>query len=322
MAYFLLVIRVVTDYIFIFEVFIKTNKTKETTMTRSKVTGQSFIKLLKQLVCVPSLLAFVLLALFIFSNSIDLFAFAQDDRLDDFTFESEEIEDEKQPYFAISAGATGSLLFMKYDDLNLRIPENIHSEKFTSPIFLTGFNIFSALSPFVNNARIGFSYQTGSKILDDTKDESTTAEYKINFTDKLSLQLAGLQFDYAIVPTKSLAILPGIGIKWGTLTFENFATALPYSWNSPSDIYNRTNQTNNKMQYSFMAVEPKLDVEYALTGFLMFRASAGYVFAFNNPLSKYNWTINGNNEMRDVPSSIKPQGLSLQAGIFLGLLNY
>lgn len=263
----------------------------------------------------------LVLALGLINTPTPVAASAQDDRLDDFTFESEQLEELKQPYFAISAGVTGSLLFMKYDELNKKNSHQASLEEFDSPMFMFGFNIFSALSPFVNNTRVGFSYQAGSKTseADITLTENTNTEVLVNCTNKLSMQLAGIHFDYAFVPTKSLALLPGVGLKWGTMTFENFSTVLPQSWNTPK---NQLTEPNNQMKYSFMAIEPKLDIEYALTGFLMLRASAGYILAFDNPLAKHTWTINGNNELTDVPKSIKPQGFSLQFGLFLGLLNY
>ena len=219
---------------------------------------------------------------------------AQDERLDDFTFESEEMEDPKQPYFALSIGVTGNLLFTNYDELNNKFIAPKNMELFEGPMFTLGFNVFTALSPFVNNVRLGISY-----------------------TRNLSMQMTGIHFDYAFVPFKSFAILPGIGINLGNMKFEEFnKISSPVSWN---DI---KSTENNQINYSFMAVEPQVNLEYALTGFLMLRAGVSYIASFDNPLSTYAWTINGNNELKDVPSNINPKGLNVKLGIFLGLFNY
>ena len=239
---------------------------------------------------------------------------AQDERLDDFTFESEEMEDPKQPYFALSIGVTGNLLFTNYDELNNKFIAPKNMELFEGPMFTLGFNVFTALSPFVNNVRLGISYNSGSKL---TEMKTVEESIETNSTRNLSMQMTGIHFDYAFVPFKSFAILPGIGINLGNMKFEEFnKISSPVSWNDIKAT------ENNQLNYSFMAVEPQVNLEYALTGFLMLRAGVSYIASFDNPLSTYAWTINGNNELKDVPSDINPKGLNVKLGIFLGLFNY
>jgi hypothetical protein len=43
---------------------------------------------------------------------------AQDDKIDDFSFEDEQINNSKTPYFALSFGGNVSFLFMDYKDIN------------------------------------------------------------------------------------------------------------------------------------------------------------------------------------------------------------
>lgn len=256
---------------------------------------------------------------------------AQDEKLDEFTFEDETIQEPKQPYFALSVGVTGSFLFMNYDDINSKFILPRQLEELSGPMFMMGVNIFAATSPIINNARIGFIYQSGSK--SSERDTTTLVpvplEYSgskvlndpgvlvTNYYSKLSVQETGFHVDYAFMPIKSLAILPGIAVKWGTMTFEEFATVNPVSWNST--ILTNANQ---QLKHYYMSFEPQVSVDYALTGFLMLRANAGYSFTINDPLSKYAWVINGNNEYKDVPNSVKSNGFVAQIGIFLGLFNY
>ncbi len=269
-------------------------------------------------------------SLFLLLTSYSYALSAQDDRLNDFSFEDEQMAEPKQPYFALSAGLTGNFLFMNYDDINAKFTQPMELDNFKGPMFMFGFDVFTALSPIINNARLGITYHSGSKSLERTKtytvripatDEIITLSD--NYFAELSVQETGVHIDYAFVPFKSLAILPGIGIKWGTMTVEQFTTINPASWDTAKAPYRFSNDPGNKsIQYSFMTAEPQLNIDYALTGFLMLRANVGYSLSFDNPFAKYAWTINGNNEYKDVPSSVNPNGLTVQVGLFLGLFNY
>jgi hypothetical protein len=89
------------------------------------------------------------------------------------------------------------------------------------------------MSPLINNARIGISYQTGSQSRE--KDELIISPYdpileeliplNVNYYRDLSVSVTGIHFDYAFVPFKSMAILTGIGAKLGNMTLEQYLTA-------------------------------------------------------------------------------------------------
>jgi len=79
----------------------------------------------------------------------------------------------------------------------------------------------------VNNTRLGFSYQTVSQSHETTKTEimnNKNISVETNYYRNLSVSITGVHFDYAFVPFKSLAILPGIGLKFGTMTLEQYQT--------------------------------------------------------------------------------------------------
>ena len=105
------------------------------------------------------------------------------------------------------------------------------------------------------------------------------------------------------------------------MTLEQYKTVLPRSWKEGGALVD-PNLFNEQYKYSYIAIEPQISIEYAITGFLMLRAAGSYVLAFDNPFSSNVWTINGNNPYSDVPSSVKPQGFSASIGLYLGLFNY
>ena len=262
-------------------------------------------------------------------------AFSQDNEFESYMFDDDKASTQKTPYFALSFGVTTSFLFMNYDDINSKpLPKtsleaeswkDVFGKEFSGQMRTIGFNFFTALSPLVNNARLGVSYQTGSmqlekthytRIENDTHSEIVEAE---NYFRNLSVRMTGGHFDYAIVPMKSLAILPGVGVKWGKMTLEQYMTSIPASWNEGLVT---SNSISEKLNYSFLSFEPQVSVEYALTGFFMIRAAGSYMVTIDRPLAKNVWTINGNNPYSGVPKGVKPQGFALTLGLYLGLFNY
>jgi hypothetical protein len=265
------------------------------------------------------------------------FGFSQDDNFEDYQFDDDATSSAKQPYFALSVGGTASFLFMNYDDINKKLwngvsyaDNNEHNLTFDGPLVSWGFDFFTALSPLINNARLGISYQTGSKekevsdppfqVVDTAT--STITEIGINYFRKISVNTVGIHFDYAFIPIKSLAILPGVSVKFGTMSLEQYTTLTPSVWNEKKPPSFVKDPHNEKIEYSFMGIEPQLNIEYAFTAFLMFRLSASYLLTIDNPFYTNNWTINGNNSYSGVPSGVNPQGFSAYVGLYLGLFNY
>jgi len=241
---------------------------------------------------------------------------SQDNEFENYAFDDN--DKQKLPYFALSFGINANFLFMNYDEINKK-SSIIHTDPlhFSGPVIGWGFDFFSAMSPLVNNARVGISYFSGSQAKELTETISLmNTSVDINHHRKLSVSNVGIHFDYAFVPIKSLAILPGLGVKLGTMTLEQYRTQLPVDW---SGVYSSNGE---KLEYSYIALEPQISVEYAITGFLMVRGAGYYVLPFDNPFYSNVWTTNGNNSYSGVPKSVKPQGFSASIGLYLGLFNY
>jgi hypothetical protein len=56
-----------------------------------------------------------------------------------------------------------------------------------------------------------------------------------------------------------------------------------------------------------------VNLEYAVTGWLAFRAGASYV-----GMSFPSWSVDGEYDLLDVPSSVSGKGFMVQAGIMVG----
>jgi hypothetical protein len=239
---------------------------------------------------------------------------AQDDEFENYAFDDN--KKEKHPYFALGIGANLCFSFMNYEEINKKmvIPDKLN---FDGPIIGYKIDFCTAMSPLVNNMRVGVSYYWGNQVKEQSIFAPPNEELGINFNRKLSVNNLSIHSDYGFVPVKSLAVLPGIGLNFGTMALEYYETSLPQDWNNNNNTYYGEN-----LKYSYIAIEPKINIEYAITGFLMLRAAGSYVFAFDSPFVSNVWTINGNNKYSGVPKSVKPQGFSASIGLYIGLFNY
>ena len=257
------------------------------------------------------------IASIIFGLLVALPLVAQDDEIDDLTFEEVELQDEDVPYFAVGLGPVLSLSFANVTDLNARnaplgIPE------FGTTAVQWGAELFTAIG-VVPDVRLGFSYVSGTSRAvsgntmllmanGDSVAGKNSAEY--------NLRNLGIHADYAFVPVKGLAILPGIGLGFGSQTLSTFKSANSRTW----DDY--TNFASDPDQYSELSRQtvnflPRLSIEYAFTPFVAIRGQASYTLQ----MSDGDWRGNRTANVTGVPSSVSMTAFNAQVGLFLGLFN-
>ena len=140
---------------------------------------------------------------------------AQDDRLDDLSFDEEPLQDEAVPYFAVGLGPVLNVAFPNVDALNTKAAD-MGLDEMSTPVIQWGAEIFTAIG-LIPNVRAGFSWVSGtSRNSKDNVDlgqgASGTRSMEYNLSNRT------IHVDYAIVPAKGLAILPGVGLGFGTQT--------------------------------------------------------------------------------------------------------
>ncbi|MFP4529591.1 MAG: hypothetical protein ACLFQX_13680, partial [Candidatus Kapaibacterium sp.] len=142
---------------------------------------------------------------------------------------------------------------------------------------------------------------------------------------EFSLSYNGFAIDYAITPIKSLAILPGLNLGWGSMTLEAFQTRKYADGGMDWGEFNPGRDGYDFMKHAeagFMFVEPTLNVEFALTSFSMIRVSGSYAVTFTGSVFTTDWEFNRITPLENVPDGINGNGFKLQAGLFIGLFNY
>jgi hypothetical protein len=254
----------------------------------------------------------ILLAIFAVNNTYSL----QDDRLDDFSFESSELKHERTPYFAIAGGATFTFHFANFDAINKHLVDNNFGldDKFSGTMSLWGGEGFTGVV-YVPNLRAGFFSYGGATALskefeavNEIPAYTREVEYKVG--------MSGISLEYAYVPLKSFAIVGGISVGLGDLTISTYDAPAESNWNdySPNPLgHNYVNIAST----DYWFVKPNLHFEYALTNFLMFRVGASYNFTFGG-----DWEQNYTSTLKGVPDDLNANAIQIQAGIFLGLFNY
>ncbi|MBK7576383.1 MAG: hypothetical protein IPI24_03000 [Ignavibacteria bacterium] len=239
---------------------------------------------------------------------------AQDEKLDELSFEEAPLKDEAIPYFAVGVGPAFNFVFASMDDVNARAKE-LGLGELQSPVFQLGAEIFTAVG-VIPNVRLGFSWVSGSS--------TSSANVSVNGTTVNRTLLYGISsrtfhLDWAWVPVKSLAILPGLGFGWGDQRIETLQSAEGMDWKDLIDSSTIAPQPNANVALlqNTLYLLPRLNIEYAVTPFLNLRASAAYTWQF----SSSDWIGNRHATVTNVPENISVSGLNLQFGVFVGLFN-
>lgn len=250
--------------------------------------------------------AFIILALVVYSSASVM---AQDDKLNQFSFEDVPTEEAKPPYFAVAGGFIATAMFHNVDDLNGILSKLIPGASMTSPFLLTGAQAFAAIG-IIPNVRLGFMSVGGGAFKEGTVGNfSRRVEY--------SMTMNGVSIDYAISPFRGFSILPGANIGWGNITFESSQSSgasqafdPTFTFGSAKDNYHRYARAGH------FFVQPNLNFEYAFALFSMVRISAGYSIS-----SVGDWKVDNIAPISGVPSSFNATGFTAQIGLFVGLFN-
>lgn len=240
--------------------------------------------------------------------------YSQDDRLDNFTFESEPLKHESIPYFAVAGGYTGTFTFLNYDEINNQLNAgNFGVGTFDGPLYLNGAEGFTGVF-IVPALRAGFFSYGGTKKL--SKTDTFNGVPNLERDVQLSVGYTGIALEYGIVLFKSFAILPGVGFGWGNMSLEATQTEQNADWGN----FNPNPEANNYMkriESSYLFVKPNLNIEYSILNILMFRLNATYMLPFS-----YDWKYNHAATLNNVPDGVAAKGFAVQVGLFVGLFNY
>lgn len=236
------------------------------------------------------------------------FSTLQDDRLDELPFDEEPLEEVSKNYFAIGGGGTLSFSFINFDDINkfIAVKDGVN-KKFEGPMLMTGGVGFTGI-PWVPNLRAGISGMSGiSTIKYETNGVNKQADY--------SISSLGISFDYGIVLVKSLALLPGVGVNFGSTSIKLIENGQNLDWNNPNSF---TGSQTTRLDNSYITLQPALNLEWAALDYFVVRLGGGFAYQVNAG----GWALNQNDKVVNAPNGLKVATPYAQLGIMLGLFNY
>lgn len=245
---------------------------------------------------------FVLIALLASS------AMAQDDKLNQFSFEDVPTEEAKPPYFAVSGGFISTWLFSNVTDLNI-LTNSIVGANYNAPFVLLGGEAFAAIG-IIPNVRVGLMSIGGTNTL-----QSVSAGGQPTRQTEYTINMFGGSIDYAWTPFKGFSLIPGVRGGTGAINYEisqNSSTTQTY----PLFPIASTANSMRRMRANMVFVMPNLNIEYAFTLVSMVRLNVGYNLSFMQ-----DWRADNVSTITGVPASINATGLTAQVGLFVGLFN-
>jgi hypothetical protein len=230
---------------------------------------------------------------------------------DDYDFSEIPVEEEEIPYIGVGGGYQLQMVLLNLDELNalvgsLGIPE------FSGGLFMHGGGGWTAIG-IVPNLRVGVFGGGGSK---EQSAEDTTGggtRRSLQFINGFTAAL----IDYAITPFARFTIAPGVMLGGGSTTVEFTQTRDDVSYGSlfaPSPAGGTASNHQASMTRTYVHLVPMINLEYALTQFILLRAGGGYSLSFGDT-----WTDRHGTDIASVPEKLNANGPTFQVGVFLGL---
>ncbi len=167
---------------------------------------------------------------------------------------------------------------------------------------------------FLPNLRLG-GYGTGGKQTVSVLDASNVKkniDYHVTY--------GGFLIDYVVPVVHHLDIAGGFTI--GSSTIEIVMSRDDGSFKRWGDLWtefgnnNPTKNVTRSLSGTFVAFNPHLNIEYSLLTWMQVRIGVGYPMLFNA-----NWQMNDTQDIQNVPSNLKPDGININGGVMFGFFN-
>ncbi len=249
---------------------------------------------------------------------LPMFLTAQDDEIDNLPFDNEPLRDDDRTYFVLAGGVTYDFLMINEDNLNSFLG-NSGDLTLSGPIQLTGGQGVLGL-PWIKNLRFGvFGY--GGSVESDLLEENypwidpNGDPFTSTFSSQTSLtaSMFGFSVHYGYVPFEHFAILGGVNAGWGDVTYESFNAIT-----SPKDAQTTIPFGVSRFEKNYFFVMPNIQLEYAITSFIVLRADASYNLTVGQDTD---WTYN-NLGSNSVNPDFNLNGMKVGFGVMIGLANF
>jgi hypothetical protein len=214
--------------------------------------------------------------------------------------------------FGLAGGLNATWMFPDYNDINKQLPALGINEKFEGGLLVWGGSGYVYLM-IIDNVRVGGMGYGGS---------SSVSSSVNGLNREVIYGLGGGAFtiEYTFPFIKRIAVSVGGMIGGGKLTIEQYQNSRNFSWQGTWDEFNNSagsRNLSNEIKNNYFTLTPTINVDVPLTRFLAIRVGAGYQFTMSE-----NWTINNDQPISGVPSSLNGDSFFIQTGIYLGFFAF
>jgi hypothetical protein len=215
--------------------------------------------------------------------------------------------------FGVGGGVNATWIFPNYDEINKQLPTLGINEKLSGGLLTWGGSGYIYLM-IVDDLRIGGMGFGGS--------QSVSASTS-GFDREIIYSLGGgaVTIEYTLPFIKRVGVSLGGSIGGGKLTVEQYQnTNSNYSWQgtwNEFDLPNNRRSISNIIENNYITLTPTINIDIPFTRFFAIRIGSGYQFTTSE-----SWSINNNQNLNDVPSSLNGNAFFIQTGIYLGFFAY
>ncbi|HLP16628.1 MAG TPA: hypothetical protein VK470_10245 [Bacteroidota bacterium] len=216
----------------------------------------------------------------------------------------------------VKVGAAGGVItsfgFFKNDEINKALTAAGMPKLTNDPMVLVGGEGYGYIM-VIPNLRIG-GFGTGGKqtITSVTGNIKKEVEYQVSY--------GGILIDYVVPVVQKFDIAGGFTIGAGSvgvlMTRDNGSLK---NWGDLWSEFKDNTQTQNvtrSLSGTFVAFNPHLNLEYRVLTWMQVRVGVGYPMLFNS-----SWQLNDRGDLNNVPDALRPDGVTVNAGLMLGFFN-
>lgn len=216
--------------------------------------------------------------------------------------------------FGGGGGFTPGFIFPNLKPLNSVLPTDF-PRLTNKALFTTGGTgfIYIGIVKFLRVGGGGFGGSTSEMV------QSSTDNYRREV--RYSMGGGGFTVEYTLPFIRNFGISVGTMIGGGSIRAEIYKNKGEFTWNDLTGVFDNSSAQSDAVSRtisgSYWLISPMLNVDIPIYRFVSIRVGGGYQLSLGE-----SWTIENDQELKDVPSDFNGNSFFIQTGIFLGFFAF
>lgn len=222
--------------------------------------------------------------------------------------------------FGAAGGLAPAFVFPNVDPINIELAKIGIPQLSSNGMFVYGGGGYAYIM-ILDNFRFGGIGLSGSQSSSGTVGKGATFT-NVSFEAKHSYSFGGLTIEYTVPFINKVAVSVGAIIGLGTQTVDLYENFGKYEWTDlfPQPVYSSKISypgIHSEIKNNFISITPTLNLDVPLNRFIAVRLGGGYVL----PISE-SWSMNNNQTVNKIPSSLGANSFFIQTGIYFGFFAF